>query len=302
MRSIIRDLHKNWMLHLMILPCLMLLVVFSYIPLFGLKMAFEKFIAAKGLFGNQEWVGIKNFTFLFAMPDFGYAIRNTLAISIWKLTMTMLISIVFAILINELRNRTYKRTIQTIVYLPHFISWIILSGIFIDLLSPSEGIVNSLIKALGGNPIFFLGSNKWFQPTMIITDVWKEFGFGTIVYLAAITSIDPTLYEAAIVDGANKWRQILHITLPGLANIITLMALLNIGGILGGNFDQIVNMYSPQVYRTGDILDTLVYRIGLTEFNFSLATAVGLFKSAISLILIGSSYFLAYKIADYRIF
>ena len=297
-----KDFRKNKALHLMLLPCLVLLIIYSYVPLAGLKIAFERFIPSKGLFGEQKFVELYWFKYLFEMDDFFYALRNTLVISCCKLFLTMFVSIVFAILINEMHNTAIKRTVQTIVYLPHFISWVILAGVFIDILSPSEGIVNRLITSLGGQPIYFLGSNKWFPFTLVITDIWKEFGFGTIVYLAAITSIDPGLYESAAMDGANKFQQIIHITLPGLMGIIVLMLLLNIGSVLGGNFDQVYNLYSPQVYRSGDILDTLVYRIGLVDFNFSLSTAVGVFKSLVSTILISLSYFLAWKIADYRVF
>lgn len=301
-RVLLRDFRTNRALHLMILPCLILLIVYSYVPLVGLKMAFEKFIPSKGLFGAQKFVGLKWFEYLFNMSDFFYALRNTFVIAVWKLFLGMVVSIFFAILINEVRNTALKRTVQTVVYLPHFISWVLLANVFIDMLSPTEGIVNRMLVALGCEPIYFLGSNDWFQFTLIATEIWKEFGFGTIVYLSAITSIDPNLYEAAKIDGANKLQQIVHVTLPGMVNIIVLMMLLNLGSILGGNFDQVYNLYSPQVYRTGDILDTLVYRIGLIDFNFSLATAVGLFKSLVSGILIGVSYFLAWKIADYRIF
>lgn len=297
-----KDFRRNYMLHLMLLPCVILVVVYSYIPLFGLKIAFEQFIPSKGLFGAQRFVGLKHFEYLFKMNDFWYALRNTFVIACWKLFLGMFVSIVFAILINELRHPGIKRGVQTIVYLPHFISWIILSNIFVDILSPSSGIVNKLITFLGGKPIYFLGSNDWFQFTLIATEIWKEFGFGTIVYLAAITAIDQNLYEAAIIDGANKFQQILHVTIPGLMNIIVLMLLLNIGSVLGGNFDQVYNLYSPSVYRTGDILDTLVYRIGLVDFNFSLSTAVGVFKSLVSTVLVSLSYFLAWKVADYRIF
>lgn len=297
-----KDFRKNKALYLMMLPCLIILIVYSYVPLVGLKMAFERFIPSKGLFGDQKFVGLYWFKYLFSMDDFFYALRNTLVISCCKLLLTMLVSIIFAILINEMRNKFVKRTVQTIVYLPHFISWVILASVFIDILSPSEGIVNRLIMSLGGEPIYFLGSNKWFPFTLIATDIWKEFGFGTIVYLASITSIDPGLYESAAIDGANKFQQIIHITIPGLMGIIVLMMLLNIGSVLGGNFDQVYNLYSPQVYRSGDILDTLVYRIGLVDFNFSLSTAVGLFKSLVSTILISISYFLAWKVADYRVF
>lgn len=299
---ILMDFRKNKALHIMLIPGLVLLIIYSYIPLFGLKIAFERFIPSKGIFGDQEFVGMYWFNYLFNMDDFWYALRNTLFLACSKLILTMLVSIIFAILINEVRKSVIKRTIQTIVYVPHFISWVILSGVFIDLLSPSTGIVNKLIVALGGEPIFFLGSNAWFPFTLIVTDIWKEFGFGTIIYLAAITSIDPGLYESAVIDGANKFRQIIHITLPGLMSIIVLMLMLNIGSVLGGNFDQVYNLYSPQVYRSGDILDTLVYRIGLVDYNFSLSTAVGLFKSLVSTVLISLSYFLAWKVADYRVF
>ena len=238
LQVICRDFSRNKALHLMLLPCLILLIIYSYVPLIGLKMAFERFIPSKGLFGEQEFVGLHWFRYLFNMDDFFYALRNTLVISCSKLILTMAASILFAILVNEVRNRKLKRTIQTIVYLPHFISWVILASVFIDILSPSEGIVNRLIMALGGEPIYFLGSNKWFPFTLVVTDIWKEFGFGTIVYLAAITSIDPGLYESAAIDGANKFQQIIHITLPGLMSIIVLMMLLNIGSVLGG-FDPI---------------------------------------------------------------
>lgn len=300
--STVKDFKMNYALHLMLLPCVILVFIYSYVPLFGLKIAFEQFIPSKGLLGAQRFVGMKWFEYLFKMNDFWYALRNTFVIACWKLFLGMFVSIVFAILINEMRQPTIKRGVQTIVYLPHFISWIILSNIFVDILSPTSGIVNKLIMTLGFEPIYFLGSNDWFQFTLVATEIWKEFGFGTIVYLAAITGIDQNLYEAAIIDGANKLQQIIHVTLPGLMNIIVLMLLLNIGSVLGGNFDQVYNMYSPSVYRTGDILDTLVYRIGLVDFNFSLSTAVGVFKSLVSAVLVSLSYFLAWKLADYRIF
>lgn len=286
----------------MILPCLILLFLFAYVPLIGYYIAFQRYVPAKGLFGAQQWVGWKNFEYLFALPDFADALRNTLVISSAKLVLGLAVSVLFALLINEVLGSWIKRTIQTVVYFPHFLSWIILAGVFIDILSPSYGLVNRVIEWFGGQPVFFLGDNTWFPIMLVTTDVWKEFGFGTIVYLAAITSINPALYEAATVDGASKWRQILHITLPGIMPIMILMALLNLNTILSGNFDQVFNLYSPQVYRSGDILDTLVYRIGLEDYNFSLSTAAGLFKSAVSLLLISVSYYTAYKVADYRIF
>lgn len=288
--------------YLMLLPGMVLLFIFNYLPLYGWKIAFQKFIPAKGLFGDQKWVGLYWFQYISKYPDFIRALRNTLMISLGKLALGILIAILFSILINEIRNSRLKRTVQTIVYLPHFLSWIILSGVPIDILSPSTGIVNKLIMAFGGQPAFFLGDNRFFQGTMIVTDIWKEFGFNTIVYLAAITSIDPSLYESAVMDGANRLQQIIHITLPGMLPIIMLMLLLNIGSVMNANFDQIFNLYSPTVYKTGDVLDTLVYRIGLVNANYSLSTAIGIFKSMVSMLLVGTSYYSAYKFAGYRIF
>ena len=288
--------------YLMLLPGMVLLFIFNYLPLYGWKIAFQKFIPAKGLFGDQKWVGLYWFQYISKYPDFIRALRNTLMISLGKLALGILIAILFSILINEIRNSRLKRTVQTIVYLPHFLSWIILSGVLIDILSPSTGIVNKLIMAFGGQPAFFLGDNRFFQGTMIVTDIWKEFGFNTIVYLAAITSIDPSLYESAVMDGANRLQQIIHITLPGMLPIIMLMLLLNIGSVMNANFDQIFNLYSPTVYKTGDVLDTLVYRIGLVNANYSLSTAIGIFKSMVSMLLVGPSYYSAYKFAGYRIF
>ena len=188
------------------------------------------------------------------------------------------------------------------IYFPHFLSWVILAGVFVDILSPSEGVIGRLFTALGMEPIFFLGDPDWFPYTMVLTDTWKEFGYGTIVYLAALTGIDPTLYEAAVMDGAGRWKQTLHVTLPGILPIVALMSILAMGNIFNAGFDQIFNMYSPQVYGTGDILDTLVYRIGMLDAQYGVATAIGLFKSVISFAMLASAYVLAYKFTDYRVF
>lgn len=295
-------LKKNMPYHLMLLPCVVFLLIFAYTPMAGIVIAFQKFIPAKGLFGSQEWVGLYQFQYTFQLPGFWSAFRNTLYISFMKIVAGTITPIVFAILINEVRKAFLRRSIQTVVYLPHFLSWVILAGVFIDILSPSQGIVNQFIKFLGFEPIFFMGSNAIFPYLLVVTDVWKGFGFGTIVFLAAIVSINPNLYEAAIVDGANKWKQIWHITIPGMTPIILLITLLNMAGLFDANFDQVFNMYSPQVYPSGDIIDTLVYRIGFLEANFSLSAAIGLFRSVVSCILVGIFYYLAYRISDYRIF
>jgi putative aldouronate transport system permease protein len=286
----------------MILPGLIFILIFSYVPMGGIVIAFQKFIPAKGLFGDQQWNGLDNFRYLLKLPNFKDALTNTITISLMKIVLGLIIPIFVSILINEVRGTMLKRGIQTAIYLPHFLSWVVLGGIFIDILSPSEGLVNKIIQAFGADPVFFLGDNRWFQATMIVTETWKEFGYGTIVYLAAITGIDPNLYEAAQIDGANRWKRTLHITLPGMRMVIVLLMVLSLGNILNAGFDQIFNLYSPPVYQSGDILDTFVYRIGMLDAQFGVATAVGLFKSLISFVFISVSYFFAYKFANYRLF
>lgn len=289
-------------LHVMILPGLILIVLFSYIPMAGITIAFQRFIPAKGLFGDQQWVGWDNFEYVMSLPNFTQVLWNTLFISSFKLILGLIVPIVFAVLLNELKNNMIKRSVQTAIYLPYFLSWVVLGGILIDILSPSGGIVNGFLGLLGIPKIFFLGDNEWFPFTLITSDVWKSFGYGTIVYLAAITGIDPGLYEAATIDGANRWHKIWHITIPGMRMVIVLLSVLSLGQLLNAGFDQVFNLYSPQVYESGDILDTFVYRIGLLDAQYGVATAVGFFKSVISLTLISGSYFLAYRFAKYRIF
>ncbi|CAH8707160.1 ABC transporter permease subunit [Paenibacillus thiaminolyticus] len=301
MNQLSRMWKREWPLHIMLIPGLIFVILFSYIPMAGILMAFQKYIPTKGLFGSP-FVGWKNFQFLLDYPDIGRIVFNTLYIATMKIIAGLIVPITIAILLNELRKEWVKRAFQTMVYLPHFLSWVLLSGIVIDVLSPSTGILNQLLGLFGVKPIFFLGDNSWFPYVMVITDVWKEFGFGTIIYLAALTNINPALYEAAEIDGAGRWKQTLYVTLPGMMPIIVLMLTLNIGNVLNAGFDQIFNLYSPQVYESGDIIDTFVYRMGIEQAQYGFATAVGLLKSVVSFILISVSYVLAYRFANYRIF
>ncbi|WCF09347.1 ABC transporter permease subunit [Paenibacillus thiaminolyticus] len=301
MKQLSRMWKREWPLHIMLIPGLIFVILFSYIPMAGILMAFQKYIPTKGLFGSP-FVGWKNFQFLLDYPDIGRIVFNTLYIATMKIIAGLIVPITIAILLNELRKEWVKRAFQTMVYLPHFLSWVLLSGIVIDVLSPSTGILNQLLGLFGVKPIFFLGDNSWFPYVMVITDVWKEFGFGTIIYLAALTNINPALYEAAEIDGAGRWKQTLYVTLPGMMPIIVLMLTLNIGNVLNAGFDQIFNLYSPQVYESGDIIDTFVYRMGIEQAQYGFATAVGLLKSVVSFILISVSYVLAYRFANYRIF
>ncbi len=286
--------------HAMMLPGVIFLIIFSVVPMFGIVMAFQNFVPAKGLFGSQ-FVGLANFKRLFMLPDFWRILENTLVIAVSKIILGTLAAIVFAILLNECNNVMYKRFIQTAVYLPHFLSWVILAVMFSNIFSYT-GIVNQLVTACGGEPTMFMISNTWFRPIIIGTEVWKEFGYNAVIYVAAMTGIDPTLYEAADIDGANRWKRIWHITLPGILPTIILMSTLNMGQVLNAGFDQVFNMYSPLVYQTGDIIDTYVYRTGLVNIQYSFATAVGLFKSIIGFTLLASAYKLADKFCGYRIF
>ncbi|WP_442873468.1 ABC transporter permease [Eisenbergiella massiliensis] len=290
----------NWMLYLMLAPAVIATILFMYVPIYGVVIAFQDYNPAFGFTGSP-WVGFKWFRFVFQMPDFKDIMRNTVVIAVGKMFFNQLVPLVFALMLNEVRNKYVKKSVQTLVYMPHFFSWVIVGGIFIDLLS-SSGIVNQFLGLFGIASKFFLGSNDYFQGTMIITEVWKEFGWNSILYLAAISGVNPELYEAACLDGAGRFRRIWNVTLPCIKGTIILLVVLNLSNILNAGFDQIFNLYNPAVYRTGDIIDTFVYRMGLEQAQFSLSTAVGLFKSVIGLVLIVISRWVAYKTLDYRIF
>ena len=284
----------------MMLPGMIFLLLFNIMPMSGLIMAFQNFLPAKGLLGS-DWVGLDNFKFMFMLPDSRQIFVNTVVIAVSKMILNLLVPLVFALMLNAVRNSLLKRTLQTIVYLPNFISWVILGSIISDIFSKT-GIINVLLAWIGLEPVIFLGSNKWFRVIVVLTDVWKGFGYNSIIFLAALAGIDPTLYEASAIDGASRSRQMWYITLPSLVSTVVLVGTLSLGNVLNAGFDQIFNLYNPLVYQTGDIIDTYVYRMGLENAQFSLATAVGMMKSIVSFVLIITSYKLAEKFANYRIF
>lgn len=290
---------REWQYHLLLIPGIIIIFIFCYVPMYGVIIAFQKYNPALGF--ASKWVGWDNFRFVFSQPNFVRTIWNTLFIASFKLAGGIFVSVSFALLLNEVKSLGYKKAIQTVVYLPNFLSWVVLAGMLIDMLS-TDGLVNQVIVWCGGEPISFLGNPSAFPWTMIVSDIWKSFGYGAIVYLAALSNLDPTLYEAAAIDGANKWHQTLHITLPGLKPTIILMAVLSLGSVLNAGFDQIYNLYSPSVYSTGDIIDTYVYRLGIENAQYSISTAVGLFKSLVSCILVGFTNYAAGKFANYRIY
>ncbi|TNJ61888.1 sugar ABC transporter permease [Paenibacillus hemerocallicola] len=284
-RTLWSDIRKDWDLYVALIPGIAFLLLFKYTPMYGIVIAFKDFNIFDGL-AASPWVGLKHFEKLFANDSFLHVFQNTLIISLYKIVFLFPLPIIVAVLLNELKNLAFKKGVQTVIYLPHFLSWVIVSGLFIDLLSTNGGLVNKIIVALGGEPIRFFLDSEIFRSVLISSAGWKETGWSTIVYLAALTSIDPQLYEAAKIDGANRWKQMVHVTLPGLVPIILLMFILRLGNILEAGTEQILVMYNPSVYNVSDVIGTYVYRIGLGDQDYSFSTAVGLFDSVVGFILI----------------
>jgi putative aldouronate transport system permease protein len=294
----VKKFYKHY--YLMIIPGLVWVFIYKIVPMFGILMAFEHFNPGKGIF-KSAWVGLANFKYMFQLTDSKTIFFNTAFIAFLKIIGNLIVPLIVALLLNELRLSALKRGIQTIIYLPHFLSWVILAGIMLDVFA-YHGPVNAIRAAFGSPPILFFAKAELFVPLVVGSDVWKEFGFNAVVYLAALTAINPELYEAAAIDGASRFQRILYITIPGIRVIIILMSVLSLRNVLEANFDQIFNLYNPLVYSTGDIIDTWVYRMGLLQMQYGLATAVGLLKSVIGFVMISLSYFLARKYANYNIF
>lgn len=299
MKKFLKYLKRNYELYLMLLPVLIFVFIFSIVPMYGITLAFkdyDMFAADTPLMSIFEspWVGFEHFTKLFKRPDFLNAFRNTMIISVSKIVFTFPIPIIFAILLNEVKWERFQKVLQTIVYLPHFLSWAIVAGIFVDFLG-STGMVNGIITSLGGEKVQFLMDNDLFRAVLVVSDGWKEIGWSSIIYFAAIAGLDQECFEAAEVDGASRFQQIWHIMLPGLMPTIILMLILRVGSIMDAGFGQVFAMYNPTVYESGDIIGTYVYRMGLGKMDFSMGTAVGLFESLIALILVISANAVAKK-------
>jgi len=286
------------MYYLLLLPGLLYLIIFHYIPMFGIIISFKEyqpFMGVEGIF-TSEWVGLKHFQKFFNSYYFWDILGNTLAISLLKFIFGFPAPIIFALLLNEVRNKKFMKTVQTISYLPHFLSWVVVSGLLVTLLSTDNGLINIIREAMGKESIMFLGDPKYFRQVLVISDIWKGIGWGSIVYLAAISGVDQEMYEAAYIDGANRWRRIWHITLPSISHIVVIMLIFSVGGLLNAGFEQIFLLYSPAVYSVADIIDTFVYREGLQSNNYSYATAVGLFKSLVSMFLLLLTNFIAKRL------
>lgn len=280
-----KNLVRNKYLYLLLFPGVIYFIVFKYAPMYGILIAFQEFSMIKGISGS-EWVGFQQFERLFRTSTFQQIFENTFIISLLKLLFGFPAPILLALLLNEIRHKVFKRVTQSIMYLPHFVSWVIFSGIIVTFLNPVDGLVNYFIKEAGGTPIHFLINNEYFRSILVATDIYKGIGWGTIIYLAAITGVNPDLYEASRMDGANRLRQTWHVTLPAIRPVVFIMLILSLGGILEAGFEQIYLLYNPLVYEVADVIDTYVYRVGVQQANYSLATAAGLFKSIIGLFFI----------------
>ena len=297
-RNVTRHIYRDRYLLLMILPALIWYIIFAYIPMYGVTLAFKKFDYQAGIWGSP-WAGMIHFQRLFrSTSNFDRVLRNTVIISMLKLAFVFTSGIILALLINEIPNGRFKKITQTISYLPHFLSWVIIGSILTVILSPSTGVINNFLGLFGIKPIFFLADVKWFRTVLISSDVWQSMGWGSIIYLAAIAGIDPALYEAAIIDGAGRITMMFRITIPCIVNVITIMLILSLGRILNAGFDQVMNLYNLRVYEVADIIDTYVYRVGINDADYSFATAVGLFKNVIGLFLVVMSQWIAKKMGN----
>lgn len=291
---------REFPFYIMLIPGVIFTLIFSYLPMFGLVMAFQDFTLLKG-FEHSAWVGLKNFREMLALPTFWNVVGNTLFISVCKIILRLFVPLVLALLLNEVVHPRFMRISQTVFFLPYFLSWAVVSGMIRSLFQ-YDGLVNEFLGKFGIDPIMFLGSNIWFPIIIILSDVWKDMGYNMIIYLAAITSVDPALHESAALDGANRWQQIRHITLPAIRPIVIMLLVLSLGSVLSAGMEQVMLLYNPMVYKSADIIDTLVYRLGLINHQWSLSAAVGMMKSVISFILVVVSYRIASRHFDYQVF
>ncbi|WP_240419421.1 ABC transporter permease [Paenibacillus periandrae] len=283
--SWVKSLSRHRALYIMLIPGLVYFLIFKYVPLLGSVIAFQDYKIFKGILGS-DWAGLRWFNQIFTYPQFGRLLRNTLLISLYQIVFAFPAPIIIACLLNELRNMFFKRTVQTILYLPHFLSWTLIFGLSYMMFSTQTGIINQIIVSLGMEPIQFMQKAEYFRTLIVLSGMWKEMGWSAIIFLAALAGISPSLYEAARMDGANRWKQFVHVTLPGLLPAIVILLLLKIGHVLDLGFEHIYVFLNPITYETGDILDTYAYRAGIIQGQYSLTTAIGLFKSVIGFILL----------------
>ncbi|GIP34212.1 sugar ABC transporter permease [Paenibacillus sp. J2TS4] len=296
-RFLLRMFRKNWDLYLLILPILAYYIIFHYIPMYGLQIAFKDFIASKGIWGSP-WVGLKHFERFFESYYFWRLIKNTLLIGVYELVVGFPVPILLALMINEVQAKFFKRTVQTVTYAPHFLSTVVLIGMMMIFLSPESGMINQIIQRLGGEPISFMTRPEWFKTLYVFSGVWQQMGWSSIIYLAALSGVDPQLHEAARVDGAGRLRRIWHINLPGILPTIIILLILNIGSILGVGFEKVFLMQNELNKDSSDVIATYVYRSGILGAQYSFSAAVGLFNSVINFIMLISVNFIARKVGE----
>jgi len=299
--SALRYFYRNKYLYLLLAPCVIYFLVFNYMPMYGLIIAFKDFKFSKGIM-DSAWIGFQNFKYLFGLSDFYRVLWNSIFLSLLKLVICFPIPIILSLLLNEIPFFQFKRLSQTIIYLPYFISWVVIGGILVNLLSPSWGIINDVIKYFGGEPKFFLGSAKYFRGVVLISNIWKNAGWDTIIYLAAITSINPELYEAATIDGASRFQRILQITLPGIKTTIVILLLLTIGNIMNNGFEQFYVLQNTSNLQVSEVFETYTYKLGIINGRFSFATTVGLFSSTVGFVLLMLANSVAKLIGEEGIF
>jgi len=299
--SLVKYIWKNRFIYLILVLPLLYYIIFHYIHIYGILIAFQNYVPGRSFIGN-EWIGFKNFGLIFKSKPFIEALRNTILISFYKIIWGFPFPIVIALLLNEVRSVKFKRSVQTAIYFPHFVSWVIVGGILVSLFSINDGLVNEILKSMGLKSINILSNPKYFRSLLVLSEMWKEAGMQSIIYLAAIAGVDVQIYEAAIIDGANRWQQIRYVTLPEIANTISILFILRIGSILSAGMEQTLVLLNPLVSSVGENIDTFVYKVGLVQGDYSFSTAVGLFKSAVGYILIIGSNCLSKKLKGESIF
>lgn len=296
-RSIWNYILRKRYLYLMLIPAIIYFLVFNYAPMYGILIAFKDFSFKKGIWGS-EWIGLENFKYMFQLDNFYTVFKNSILLSLLRILFTFPIPIFLALLLNDIKSSKYQKVMQTLFYLPHFVSWVVIGGILINFLSPVSGIINILIQSLGGEPIFFLAENKYFKPIVILTSIWKDSGWGTIIYLATITGISSDLYEAAKIDGANKLKCLKYITLPSIKSTVVIMLILRLGSIMNNGFEQIFILQNSKNLGVSEVFETYTYRLGLLGGRYSFATTVGLFTSVIGIIFLLASNKIANKMGE----
>ncbi|MGG1550828.1 ABC transporter permease [Paenibacillus ferrarius] len=294
-RDRVRSIYRLKWFYLMMVPGLIYYILFHYAPMVGALIAFQNYNLMKGIWGSP-WVGFDNFRVIFDSPDFLPILRNTLLISVYKIIGSMVPDVILALMLNEIRALWFKRVVQTITYGPYFLSWVIVYGLVFSFLAPGSGLISTWVRDMGWGQMDLMTNQDFFRPMLVFTEIWKNTGFGAIIYLAAVASINQELYEAAVVDGASRWRQLWHVTLPGIRDVFVLLLIIRIGGILDAGFDQVFIFLNARVYEVGDIVDTWVYRYGFERLEFGVAAAMGVFKSVVGFVLVLGANRLAKKV------